>query len=242
MSQKNYNKFIFLLAACVLSTCLFADVYAKEIDKNSEAGIIQSTTPTSSTPETSSINTVDNVDNNIVEQSVGNTVESEQVSESTGNTTKTSSSQIVEEEIPAGNSQTDDNESTNQTSNIESKSTDESSNTQPTTGLGSAQGSSQSEAPSGEEVLYRLYNPGLKVHLYTKDTNEYNVLAGRGWKQEGEAWRVVSSQAESVYRLYHSGLKVHLYTKDVNEYNVLANRGWKQERVSFQSYGGLPIN
>lgn len=241
MSQKNYNKFIFLLAACVLSTCLFSDVYATEIDKNSEAEIIQSTTPTSSTPETSAINTVDNVDNNIVEQSAGNTVESEQVSESTGNTTKTSSSQIVEEEISTGNSQTDYNESTNQTSNIDSKSTNESSNTQPTTGLGSAQGSSQSEAPSGEEVLYRLYNPGLKVHLYTKDTNEYNVLAGRGWKQEGEAWRVVSSQAESVYRLYHSGLKVHLYTKDVNEYNVLANRGWKQEGVSFQSYGGLPI-
>lgn len=198
MSQKNYNKFIFLLAACVLSTCLFADVYAKEIDKNSEAGIIQSTTPTSSTPETSSINTVDNVDNNIVEQSVGNTVESEQVSESTGNTTKTSSSQIVEEEIPAGNSQTDDNESTNQTSNIESKSTDESSNTQPTTGLGSAQGSSQSEAPSGEEVLYRLYNPGLKVHLYTKDKNEYNVLANRGWRQEGIAFYGIGAEASQV--------------------------------------------
>lgn len=32
------------------------------------------------------------------------------------------------------------------------------------------------------QSLYRLYNSTLKVHLYTKDTNEYQVLATRGWQ------------------------------------------------------------
>ncbi|MGT2755120.1 hypothetical protein [Streptococcus ovis] len=28
--------------------------------------------------------------------------------------------------------------------------------------------------------LFRLYNPGLKVHLYTKDTNEYYGIFDKG--------------------------------------------------------------
>ncbi|CQR25268.1 autolysin [Streptococcus varani] len=89
--------------------------------------------------------------------------------------------------------------------------------------------------------LYRLYNPGLKVHLYTKDRNEYNTLSQRGWKQENIAWNFSQTNGELVYRLYHPGLKVHLYTKDRNEYNVLASRGWKQEGEAFRSFGSLPI-
>lgn len=94
---------------------------------------------------------------------------------------------------------------------------------------------------STEDTLFRLYNPNLRVHLYTKDTNEYHVLAQRGWRQEGEAWKVLSSQGEVVYRLYQPDLRVHLYTKDANEYAVLATRGWKQEGEAFRSYGDIPI-
>lgn len=36
--------------------------------------------------------------------------------------------------------------------------------------------------------VYRLYHSGLKVHLYTTDKNERNVLQTRGWKYEGIAW------------------------------------------------------
>ena len=36
------------------------------------------------------------------------------------------------------------------------------------------------EESSETRFLYRLYHPGLRVHLYTKDPNEYNVLGGRG--------------------------------------------------------------
>ena len=48
--------------------------------------------------------------------------------------------------------------------------------------------------------LYRLYHPGLKVHLYTQDTNEYKVLGSRGWQQEGPAFR--SHGKLPVLRLY----------------------------------------
>lgn len=40
-----------------------------------------------------------------------------------------------------------------------------------------------------ESSLYRLYHPGLRVHLYTKDSNEYRVLGSRGWLQEGRLGR-----------------------------------------------------
>ena len=89
--------------------------------------------------------------------------------------------------------------------------------------------------------VYRLYQPDLKVHLYTKDTNEYKVLATRGWKQEGISWRTEVQKGDAVYRLYHPGLRVHLYTKDANEYKVLATRGWKQEGVAYCSFGSVPV-
>ena len=89
--------------------------------------------------------------------------------------------------------------------------------------------------------LYRLYHPDLRVHLYTKDKNEYTVLGKRGWNQEGLAWVTANGEGDTVFRLYHPGLKVHLYTKDKNEYQVLATRGWQQEGTAFYSEGSLPI-
>lgn len=89
--------------------------------------------------------------------------------------------------------------------------------------------------------LYRLYHPGLRVHLYTKDTYEYNVLGGRGWYQEGVSWETSLAQGEKVYRLFHPGMRVHLYTKDLHEYTLLGNRGWRQEGEAFRSYGQMPI-
>ncbi|HEL1982296.1 hypothetical protein ACQ7BN_08580 [Streptococcus suis] len=89
--------------------------------------------------------------------------------------------------------------------------------------------------------VYRLYNSGLKVHLYTTDANEYAVLAERGWSQEGVAFKS-AKEGTPVYRLYNEGLKVHLYTTDANEYAVLAGRGWRQEGVAFNSVKeGKPV-
>lgn len=45
----------------------------------------------------------------------------------------------------------------------------------------------------GSVPIYRLYNPALRgLHLLTTDTNEYQVLPGRGWIQEGVAFYGVS--------------------------------------------------
>ncbi|HFI0264667.1 TPA: GBS Bsp-like repeat-containing protein [Streptococcus suis] len=126
----------------------------------------------------------------------------------------------------------------------EGAATEESSTTSSTTSTTATQQEAatvtQAEA-TVEQALYRLYQPDLRVHLYTKDANEYAVLAGRGWRQEGEAWRFVSNQGEPVYRLYQPDLRVHLYTKDANEYAVLAGRGWRQEGEAFRSYGNIPV-
>ncbi len=81
--------------------------------------------------------------------------------------------------------------------------------------------------------VYRLYHAGTRDHHYTKDYNEYQVLAGRGWKQEGVAWYSDDVEGVPVYRLYHEGTLNHHYTKDYNEYQVLAGRGWKQEGVAW---------
>ncbi|HFI0695818.1 TPA: hypothetical protein ACGO4F_001930 [Streptococcus suis] len=92
-----------------------------------------------------------------------------------------------------------------------------------------------------ESAVYRLYNSALKVHLYTTDFNEYNVLAERGWNQEGIAFNS-AAEGTPVYRLYNADLKVHLYTTDANEYKVLGERGWKQEGVAFNSVKeGKPV-
>lgn len=91
--------------------------------------------------------------------------------------------------------------------------------------------------------VYRLYHPGLLVHLYTTDSNELKVLKERGdWRYEGIAWKTETNQGNPVYRLYHPGLKVHLYTRDKNEYTVLAQRGWNQEGIAYRSYGTVSIH
>ena len=89
--------------------------------------------------------------------------------------------------------------------------------------------------------VYRLYNPGMKVHLFTNDENEYSVLKRHDWLDEGIAWYTHNLEGEPVYRLYNPGLKIHLYTKDVNEYKVLSTRGWNQEGVAYHSKGKLAV-
>ena len=89
--------------------------------------------------------------------------------------------------------------------------------------------------------VYRLYNPGLQVHLYTKDTNEQKILQTRGWKLDGVAWKTEQSKGKPIYRLYHPGQKYHFYTTDANEYKVLGTLGWIQEGVSFKDYGTVAV-
>ncbi|HFU4000692.1 TPA: hypothetical protein ACGO3D_000789 [Streptococcus suis] len=104
-----------------------------------------------------------------------------------------------------------------------------------------ADAQAQVKVDTAATPVYRLYNAGLKVHLYTTDFNEYNVLAERGWSPEGVAFKS-AKEGTPVYRLYNADLKVHLYTTDANEYEVLGGRGWNKEGVAFNSVKeGTPV-
>jgi hypothetical protein len=86
---------------------------------------------------------------------------------------------------------------------------------------------------------YRLYSDGTHEHLYTTDTNEYNVLvAGGGWKGEGAIYKLFQGSgslagvdAVPYYRLYNPYSYQHHWTTDANEYNVLGAGGWSKEGV-----------
>ncbi|MBF0777544.1 SEC10/PgrA surface exclusion domain-containing protein [Streptococcus cuniculi] len=111
----------------------------------------------------------------------------------------------------------------------------------PTPPSSSSSSKKNTQQPASLQSVFRMYNPGLQVHLYTTDTNEYKVLSTRGWRQEGTAWKTETSKGQPVYRMYNPGLKVHLYTKDANEYKVLSKRGWRQEGVAYRSSGSVKI-
>ena len=87
-----------------------------------------------------------------------------------------------------------------------------------------------------EGTVFRLYYAPTLDHHYTKDVNEYQVLGGRGWTQEGVAWcSDTEEHGRPVYRLYYPPTLDHHYTMDKNEYQVLGGRGWKQEGIAWYS-------
>ncbi len=85
--------------------------------------------------------------------------------------------------------------------------------------------------PPGSAVAvaqYRLFNSATHEHLYTTDTNEYNVLGANGWLQEGQAYQMFTSTGSyngslvvPLFRLYHPGSQQHLWSTDANEATVL---------------------
>ena len=80
--------------------------------------------------------------------------------------------------------------------------------------------------------LWRMFNPSLNQHLWTTCSNEYRLLATRGWRQEGIAWHTPRT-GRPVHRLFHPGIIRHHYTADQNEIRVLRGRGWNDEGVIF---------
>ncbi|HUP30920.1 MAG TPA: PQQ-dependent sugar dehydrogenase [Usitatibacter sp.] len=82
---------------------------------------------------------------------------------------------------------------------------------------------------------YRLYHPSSHVHHWTTDPNEYNVLPGFGWMQEGIDGYVfprVASGTVPLYRLYLPGNGQHLWTTDANERHVQQQGGWLDEGIA----------
>lgn len=88
---------------------------------------------------------------------------------------------------------------------------------------------------------YRLYNSGIKRHLYTQNLDEASVLTTRGWKFEGEKFRTVS-KGKPVYRLYGKVMREHLYTTNAKERDALVKTGaWRSEGIAWYSGGKKPV-
>lgn len=92
----------------------------------------------------------------------------------------------------------------------------------------------QAQASTDYIMMHRLYNPYSGEHLYTKDSNEVEILCFLGWRSEGEAWKAPTS-GTAVYRLYNPNNGDHHYTLDKNEYNTLGRIGWRKEGVAWYS-------
>ena len=88
------------------------------------------------------------------------------------------------------------------------------------------------EIPQPTIPLFRMFHEGLNQHLWTTCANEYEVLATRGWNQEGIAWHTPAA-GRPVHRLFHEGIIRHHYTADQNEIRVLIERGWNDEGPLF---------
>ena len=80
--------------------------------------------------------------------------------------------------------------------------------------------------------LFKMFHGGLNQHLWTTSENEYQILATKGWRQEGIAWHTPRT-GRPVHRLFHPGIIRHHYTADQNEIRVLRVRGWNDEGVLF---------
>ena len=91
-------------------------------------------------------------------------------------------------------------------------------------------------APAGMANRFRLFSDITKEHHYTTDLNEYTVLGGWGWTQEGTDGYILPTPVSGVtvplYRLRYSYLPLHLWTTDLNEYTVIPSWGWVQEGVA----------
>jgi hypothetical protein len=81
---------------------------------------------------------------------------------------------------------------------------------------------------------YRLYSPVTLEHLFTTDSNEYNVLGmSPAWIQEGVASHmhlgpanVGGVDAVPYYRVYNLSTRAHHWTTDRNEYFTLRRFTW----------------
>ena len=85
-----------------------------------------------------------------------------------------------------------------------------------------------------EIPMWRLYNPYSGEHLFTRDAEEREKLASRGWTDEGLAWTAPGT-GEVVWRLYNPYSGDHHYTMKADEYESLAEIGWEQEGIAWYS-------
>nr|WP_236023796.1 N-acetylmuramoyl-L-alanine amidase [Bifidobacterium miconis] len=96
--------------------------------------------------------------------------------------------------------------------------------------------------PANSTPIYRLYGPSVKLHHYTADSYEREVLISRGWQDEGIVFYAAKA-GEPVYRLYNPKDHNHLYTRNTTERDHLAKRGWTAEGTAWSTAtdGSKPV-
>ena len=118
-------------------------------------------------------------------------------------------------------------------------------------------------------TVYRLYDQNSTTkHLYTTDTQEYQNLLLKGWRDETKTAQgrfsvapynpfkakdntqaVASGFASPVYRVYQkftadgNYVNRHFYTSDEAEYKGLIAKGWRDEGIAWYSrnFGGSKV-
>lgn len=88
--------------------------------------------------------------------------------------------------------------------------------------------------------MHRVYNPNSGEHFYTASTAERDMLIGRGWKNEGDAWTAPEA-GMPVYRLYNPNEGGHHYTLNSYEKDSLIKAGWNYEGISWYSDGNTTL-
>lgn len=79
-------------------------------------------------------------------------------------------------------------------------------------------------------IVYRLYNPNAKQHMYTTDYNEAQSLVDVGWKAETVTF-AAAREGKPVYRVYNPNTGAHHFTADIAERDHLVEVGWNDEGV-----------
>lgn len=84
------------------------------------------------------------------------------------------------------------------------------------------------------DVVYRLFCPATRCHLYTTSKDERNSLGSLAWHYEGAAWQS-PSEGDPVYRLRNPHSGEYLFTTSPDECGFLLRAGWRFEGEGFKS-------
>ena len=85
--------------------------------------------------------------------------------------------------------------------------------------------------------VYRASNPNTAAHLFTTSRGEFEVVVGRGYRDESSqrvGFSVLNQEedrSQPLYRLYNPNSGGHYYTVSLGEQQSLVQAGWIFERV-----------
>ena len=87
---------------------------------------------------------------------------------------------------------------------------------------------------TGEQFVFRMYNPNSGLHHYTSNLYEARHLQQIGWNYESVGWTAPTT-GTPVYRVYNPNNGMHHYTTNAAEVQHLVSVGWNDEGVAWQS-------